>query len=348
MAAVGTSGGGGGRPAAAPRATPLPDWGGATRVPLLVPRAGGAAPDGGGDDGGGSDDASDGEAPLRVAALTAIPSDGGAGGHGAGGRGRPALRRGFLGAQQAACSGAARRRVRYLRGARALRARCAGRMAPTLPGSRACCPPRGARLHRRHTTRARAQAPAGGAGSGPPVPLLRARAPPAAAAGGGAAPAAARGRAPPVPDFLLLPPDARAAARDGLLSALRPTPDMLGRISGDPVLAAGFEDPEVMAAVADVAADPARIAKYRGSAKVLRFYAAMGQLAGARLEEAGGGAAAQAAQQAAQQQAAQQQAVARAQRRGGSGGGGGGGARAQLLEVGGGAPAALGGVRWRE
>ncbi|KIZ06947.1 hypothetical protein MNEG_0998 [Monoraphidium neglectum] len=85
----------------------------------------------------------------------------------------------------------------------------------------------------------------------------------------------------------MLPPDGRRAARDQLVEALRPTQGMLAQISSDPVLAAGFEDPEVMAAVAEVAADPAALAKHRGNAKVMRFYAAMGGLVGGRLEEIG-------------------------------------------------------------
>jgi hypothetical protein len=90
-----------------------------------------------------------------------------------------------------------------------------------------------------------------------------------------------------IPDFLMLPPDARVAARDKLVSALMPTPDTLAAVQSDPVLKAGFDDPEVMAAVAEVAADPGAVAKYSGNAKVRAFYGAMGALLGGRLEEVG-------------------------------------------------------------
>jgi hypothetical protein len=87
----------------------------------------------------------------------------------------------------------------------------------------------------------------------------------------------------------MLPPDERATARDALVNALTPTRGMLDGIQADPVLSSGFEDPEVMSAVAEIAANPTAISKYKGNAKVLKFYAAMGQLVGGRLDELGVG-----------------------------------------------------------
>ncbi|GBF99209.1 hypothetical protein Rsub_12468 [Raphidocelis subcapitata] len=123
---------------------------------------------------------------------------------------------------------------------------------------------------------ARRSASSGGGGGGDP-PLLRAKHPPQPGA-----------RA--IPDFLMLPPGERAA-RDALVGALAPTRGMLDSIQADPVLRTGFEDPEVMAAVAQIAADPTAISKYKGNARVLEFYAAMGALVGGRLEELEGAAA---------------------------------------------------------
>jgi len=55
----------------------------------------------------------------------------------------------------------------------------------------------------------------------------------------------------------------------------------------DQQLLSGFDDPEVMAAVDDVAKNPQNIAKYKHNRKVQQFYAAMGAMMGAKLEAAG-------------------------------------------------------------
>lgn len=47
----------------------------------------------------------------------------------------------------------------------------------------------------------------------------------------------------------------------------------------------GFDDPEVMAAVSAIAADPTQFDKYKHNAKVQRFYAAMGMMMGEKLEK---------------------------------------------------------------
>ena len=51
-------------------------------------------------------------------------------------------------------------------------------------------------------------------------------------------------------------------------------------------LLAGFDDPEVMAAVNDVAANPQSISKYKNNKKVQMFYAKMGQIMAKKLENA--------------------------------------------------------------
>jgi len=94
---------------------------------------------------------------------------------------------------------------------------------------------------------------------------------------------------PAIPDFLLLPPDERQRQRDTLVGALQPTPDMMHQIKSDPILASGFEDEEVMLAVAEIAADPSALGKWAKNQKVMRFYLAMGQLVGSQLEGLDGG-----------------------------------------------------------
>jgi hypothetical protein len=81
----------------------------------------------------------------------------------------------------------------------------------------------------------------------------------------------------------------------------------------------GFDDPEVMAAVAEVAANPAAFAKHAHKPGVRAFYAAMAGVAGDKLERVGeekargggggsaGGGSAEKAQPATQQASPQQQ-----------------------------------------
>lgn len=47
-----------------------------------------------------------------------------------------------------------------------------------------------------------------------------------------------------------------------------PTEDTIKQIAGNQQLLAGFDDPEVMQAVQDVAQNPANIKKYRNNQKV--------------------------------------------------------------------------------
>ena len=49
---------------------------------------------------------------------------------------------------------------------------------------------------------------------------------------------------------------------------LMPTEDTIKQISGNKTLLAGFDDPEVMMAVQDVAQNPANIQKYKNNMKV--------------------------------------------------------------------------------
>lgn len=80
------------------------------------------------------------------------------------------------------------------------------------------------------------------------------------------------GDRPSIPDFLRLEPDEEAkryaAMKSDLLQKLQPTPDMITQIGKDPSLLAAFDDPEVMAAVNDIAANPGNMKKYQNKPKV--------------------------------------------------------------------------------
>lgn len=55
----------------------------------------------------------------------------------------------------------------------------------------------------------------------------------------------------------------------GSADDLMPTEDSIRQISGNKTLLAGFDDPEVMRAVNDVAQNPADIRKYMSNKKVI-------------------------------------------------------------------------------
>ncbi|PNW84998.1 hypothetical protein CHLRE_03g167500v5 [Chlamydomonas reinhardtii] len=99
------------------------------------------------------------------------------------------------------------------------------------------------------------------------------------------------GSGPDIPDFMRVEPDEQAKMYDvyksELVNKLKPTPDMVSAIGKDPELLSYFDDPEVMAAVSDVAANPAAIKKYQDKPKVKAFYAMMGKLMGEKLEKEG-------------------------------------------------------------
>lgn len=94
-----------------------------------------------------------------------------------------------------------------------------------------------------------------------------------------------------IPDFLRVEPDEATKQyqrmRDQLLQALQPSPDTMTKVAQDPVLLAGFSDPEVMAAVSDVAGNPQAIKKYQNNEKVVKFYSSMAKMMGDRLTAMG-------------------------------------------------------------
>ena len=73
--------------------------------------------------------------------------------------------------------------------------------------------------------------------------------------------------------------------KDGLLNALKPTEEMMADVMQKPELISGFDDPEVMKAVGEIAKDPSAVKKYANNAKVRKFYEAMGMFVGNQLEK---------------------------------------------------------------
>ena len=94
-----------------------------------------------------------------------------------------------------------------------------------------------------------------------------------------------------IPEFFHLDPSEEEKKlnemKDGLLSALKPTEDMMSDVMQKPELLNGFDDPEVMAAVGEIAKDPMAMKKYANNPKVRKFYEAMGMFVGNQLEKKG-------------------------------------------------------------
>ena len=70
-----------------------------------------------------------------------------------------------------------------------------------------------------------------------------------------------------------------------LEKVMAPNADVISSVMKNESLMSGFDDPEVMAAVTEIAANPEAIRKYANNKKVTDFYAAMGGLMGQRLEQ---------------------------------------------------------------
>eukprot|EP00899_Mesostigma_viride_P005782 jgi/Mesvir1/15204/Mv06438-RA.1 len=69
-----------------------------------------------------------------------------------------------------------------------------------------------------------------------------------------------------------------------LLDVMKPTPDLMAQVASDRSVMEGFDDPEVMAAVNEVAKNPAAMARYKDNPKVVKFYTNMCRLMGDRLQ----------------------------------------------------------------
>eukprot|EP00192_Tetraselmis_astigmatica_P019436 CAMPEP_0117651850 /NCGR_PEP_ID=MMETSP0804-20121206/2312_1 /TAXON_ID=1074897 /ORGANISM="Tetraselmis astigmatica, Strain CCMP880" /LENGTH=210 /DNA_ID=CAMNT_0005457855 /DNA_START=163 /DNA_END=795 /DNA_ORIENTATION=+ len=94
---------------------------------------------------------------------------------------------------------------------------------------------------------------------------------------------------PRIPEFFRLDPSEEEnklnEMKDGLVKALKPTEGTMKDVMANPDLLAGFDDPEVMAAVNEVAKDPSAMKKHTANPKVRKFYEAMGMFVGNQLEQ---------------------------------------------------------------
>ena len=81
------------------------------------------------------------------------------------------------------------------------------------------------------------------------------------------------------------PPHLEAEFKQKLTTAMKPTPDMMGKVLGDPNLLSGFDDPEVMRAVEEISKDPSAMARHQNNPKVAKFYRAMAGMMASRCDE---------------------------------------------------------------
>jgi len=92
-----------------------------------------------------------------------------------------------------------------------------------------------------------------------------------------------------IPDFMRVEPDEEAKklgeVKQKLVDALKPTPELMKGVAADENLMAGFDDPEVMAAVDDVAKHPENIKKYQNNPKVVAFYQSMSKMMAGRMDQ---------------------------------------------------------------
>ena len=121
---------------------------------------------------------------------------------------------------------------------------------------------------------------AGAKGREAPV-AVKVKAKPAGGLGGRAGPA--------IPDFLKVDVEEDKMARqfkEKLTTAMKPNPDMMkNHVMNNPALMAGFDDPEVMAAVTEISQNPKAMAKHQSNPKVVTFYQSMAQMMADRCDE---------------------------------------------------------------
>ena len=72
-----------------------------------------------------------------------------------------------------------------------------------------------------------------------------------------------------------------------LMDKLKPDKQTVDEVLNNADLMSGFDDPEVMRAVDDIAKDPRNMRKYANNPKVLQFYSRMAGMVGNRLEKMG-------------------------------------------------------------
>ena len=93
-----------------------------------------------------------------------------------------------------------------------------------------------------------------------------------------------------IPDFMRVEVEGSEAAekmKKELMNKLKPDKQTVDEVLNNADLMSGFDDPEVMRAVDDVAKDPRNMRKYANNPKVLQFYSRMAGMVGNRLEKMG-------------------------------------------------------------
>lgn len=94
-------------------------------------------------------------------------------------------------------------------------------------------------------------------------------------------------KAKAIPASFMLDHDAQTQQLNNMkqkvADALKPTPELMKTVTSNQQLLSGFDDPEVMAAVNEVAQNPSSFKKYANNAKVVAFYKEMANFAGNHL-----------------------------------------------------------------
>ncbi|MCO5576041.1 hypothetical protein L7F22_029848 [Adiantum nelumboides] len=92
-----------------------------------------------------------------------------------------------------------------------------------------------------------------------------------------------------IPDILKVKPEdsPRDRARKELISMLEPTKEIVQDVMENEIIKSGLEDPDVMAAVQEIAGDADSIQKYRSNPKVVSFYSQLGKLMGDKIQQQG-------------------------------------------------------------
>ena len=93
-----------------------------------------------------------------------------------------------------------------------------------------------------------------------------------------------------IPDFMRVEVEGSEAAekmKKELMDKLKPDKDTVDEVMKNQSLMSGFDDPEVMKAVDEIAKNPQAMRKYQNNPKVLAFYQQMAGMVGQRLEKMG-------------------------------------------------------------
>ena len=70
-----------------------------------------------------------------------------------------------------------------------------------------------------------------------------------------------------------------------VVDAMKPTPDMMQNVMQNADLMKGFDNPEVMQAVNDIAKNPENVKKYKNNPQVMAFYQSMAKTMASRFEQ---------------------------------------------------------------